>query len=137
MHFVNVSRMQQGMHVLIADDESDFLFSASIALRGAGYRVTVARSGREAFARILEARAKGDPVRVLVTDQQMPGMIGTELADCLRERGFEMPMVIVTAFRDVSMDAHVRPGSFNELMEKPIEPEALVSCLKRVAAATS
>ncbi len=68
--------MCRGMHVLLADDEAAFRFSASVVLRGAGYRVTVARDGREAFTRIVEARTAGDPVQYPVTDQVMPEVTG-------------------------------------------------------------
>lgn len=124
------------MHILLADDESGFRFSASVALKGAGYRVTVAKDGREAFARIVEARAAGDPVHILVTDQRMPGMTGMELVAALRNRGIEIPAVVVTAFHDPSSGPGTLPGSISELIEKPIEPEDLVACLKRVAAPT-
>jgi CheY-like chemotaxis protein len=122
------------MHILLADDESDFRFSASVALRGAGYRVTVARDGREAFTRIVEARATGDPVHILVTDQQMPGMTGTELVAVLCDMGINIPAVVVTAYRDLRPVPGSCPGRISELIEKPIEPEDLVACLKRVAA---
>ncbi len=125
--------MEQGTHILLADDENEFRFSASIALRGAGYRVTVARNGREAFARIVEARTTGDPVQVLVTDQQMPEMTGLELVSVLRARGIQVPVVIITAYRDASIEAGLPPGWIRELVEKPIAPEVLVACLARAA----
>lgn len=119
---------------MLADDETGFRFSASVALRGAGYRVTVAKDGLEALARIVEARAVGDPVHFLVTDQQMPGMTGSELVAMLRDRGIEIPSVVVTAYHDRFPGSGSRPGSTIEFIEKPIEPEDLVACLKRMAA---
>jgi len=122
------------MHILLADDEPGFRFSVSVALRGAGYRVTVAMDGREAFSRILEARAAGDPVRILVTDQQMPEITGMELVGLLRAWGIRIPVVVVTAYHDIPPVSGSSPGGIHELMEKPIAPEDLVACLKRVAA---
>jgi CheY-like chemotaxis protein len=124
--------MDQGMHVLLADDEAGFRYSASVALRGAGYRVTVAADGREAFARIVEAQVEGDPVQILVTDQMMPNVTGAELVDLLRARGIRIPVVIITAYRDLPAGACSHPGFVCELVEKPIDPENLVACLKRV-----
>ena len=89
--------MVRGTHILLADDESAFRYAASVALRGAGYRVSVARNGREALSRILDSQAVGDPVQVLVTDQQMPEMTGTELAVLLHRKGIRIPIVVVTA----------------------------------------
>ena len=122
------------MQILIADDESDFRFAASVALRGAGYRVTVAKDGHEAFTRIMEARAAGDPVELLVTDQQMPEMTGTELVGLLRDRGLRIPVVLVTAYRGFPPVPDAYPGDIRNLLEKPIEPEDLIACLKWVAA---
>lgn len=127
--------MRQGMHILLADDEPGFRFSASVALRGAGYRVTVARDGREAFTRIVEARAAGDPVQVLVTDQVMPEVTGMELVGLLRDWGIRIPVVVVTAYHGLPPVPGSPPGSLNELIEKPIEPEDLVACMERVALA--
>jgi len=119
-------------HVLLADDERDFRFAASVALRGAGYRVTVARNGHEALACVVDARGTDHPVGILVTDQRMPGMMGTELVAALRARGFAIPAIIITACRDASTTAGLQLGMVTELIDKPIAPEALVSCLQRV-----
>lgn len=124
--------MKRGMHVLLADDESAFRFSASVALRGAGYRVSVAKNGREAFSRIMQSRTDGDPVQILVTDQQMPEMTGSQLASLLHERGIRIPVVLVTAFHDRQWTSCSPPGAIDELVEKPIGPEELVACLNRV-----
>jgi len=124
------------MHVLLADDEPVFRFSASVVLRGAGYRVTVARDGREAFTRIVEARTAGDPVQILVTDQMMPEVTGTELIGLLRDWGIQIPVVVVTGYRGLAPVPGSSPGSLNELIEKPIEPEDLVACMERVAVAS-
>lgn len=117
---------------MLADDEAGFRYSASVALRGAGYRVTVAADGREAFARIVEAQVEGDPVQILVTDQMMPKVTGAELVDLLRARGIRIPVVFITAYRDLPSGTCSHPGCICELVEKPIEPENLVACLKRV-----
>ena len=124
--------MNRGMHILLADDESAFRFSASVALRKAGYRVSVARNGREAFSRIMEFQADGDPVHLLVTDHQMPEMTGTELVLLLRKRGNRIPVVVVTAHSDMYPLSVSPPGDISELLEKPIGPEELIACLNRV-----
>jgi two-component system alkaline phosphatase synthesis response regulator PhoP len=132
MRIVANPAMNRRMHILLADDETAFRFSASVALRGAGYRVSVAKNGREAFSRIMKSHADGDPVQVLVTDQQMPEMTGTELASLLHDRGIRIPVVVVTAFHDRHAAPGFPPGAIDELIEKPIEPEDLVACLNRV-----
>lgn len=124
--------MGTGKHILLADDESGFRFAASIALRGAGYQVTVARDGQDALERLADARAIGVPVDLLVTDQQMPGMTGTELIAALLVRGVNVPVVIITGGGDPPASAVFRGTAFSGFLEKPLVPGELVACLRRI-----
>jgi CheY-like chemotaxis protein len=98
----------------------------------AGYRVTVARDGREALERLADARASGVPVDLLVTDQQMPGMMGTELIAALLVRGVNVPVVIITGGGDPPTAAAFRETVFSGFLEKPLVPGELVACLRRI-----
>jgi CheY-like chemotaxis protein len=62
--------------ILLVDDDIFLLALTAELLCGLGYRVTTARNGSEALA-ILE---QGPAVDLLVTDVQMPGLHGFELA---------------------------------------------------------
>jgi len=132
MLFEHAPYMGAGEHILLADDESGFRFSASVALRAAGYRVTTARDGPEALECAVDARASGSPVHILLTDQQMPGMTGTELVRALHDRGFEFPVVVVTGWAGSSADLSFHGAGIREVVEKPIRPVDLVACLERV-----
>ena len=80
--------------VLYVDDEpaNRLVFERSF---GTEFRVEVAASGEEALERVaLETPA------VVVADQRMPGMAGTELLAALRERSPDSVRVILTAYAD-------------------------------------
>jgi DNA-binding NtrC family response regulator len=124
--------MGAGKHILLADDESGFRFAASIALRGAGYLVTVARDGREALERLVDAQSTACPVDLLVTDQQMPGMTGTELVAALHDRGLDVPVVIITGGGDPPTASAFRGTIFSGFLEKPLVPGEFVACLRRI-----
>jgi CheY-like chemotaxis protein len=124
--------MDRFPHILFAEDETGFRFSASVALRAAGYRVTTARDGPEALERAIESREIGNPVQILVTDQQMPGMTGTELVRALQDRGFVFPMVVVTGWDGSSADLSRKGAGIREVVAKPIRPMDLVACLERI-----
>jgi len=128
--------MGSGKNILLADDESGFLFAASVALRVAGYRVTVARDGREALERLADAQATGVPVDLLVTDQQMPGMTGTELIAALHDRGLDVPVAIVTGCGESPSSPVFGNGGFRGFIEKPLLPGDLVAFLGRIFAAS-
>lgn len=112
--------------ILLVDDEPDFLFSASVALRKAGYDVMEAGNGREALGRVLEARGASEPFSLIVTDIRMPLMSGLELVDELQRIGISVPVVAITGFGDKSLAADLEARGCVEYLEKPFKPEELV-----------
>ncbi len=70
--------------VLIVDDDQIVLNFLTAALQERGYRVLLAASAEQALT---VARADTDDIHVLLSDVNMPGMSGLELADqLLQER---------------------------------------------------
>ena len=86
----------RGLSILLVDDSivarkqlSDVLDRKNI-----GYQVTF--DGNDAMARILEAQANGKPVDILVSDIEMPGLDGYELAFQIRNYpGLHQPWIIL------------------------------------------
>ena len=67
--------------ILAVDDDPQVLAAVSRDLRsryGKDYRIVRAPSGAEALAALTDLQARGDTVAVLVADQRMPEMTGTE-----------------------------------------------------------
>ena len=112
--------------ILIVDDEASFCFSACVALRRKGYRVTEAADGRQALAVVLESRQRGDPFDLVVTDIRMPEMSGIELIDALKEHGVSVPLCAITCFGDHALVAELSGKGCREYLEKPFPPEVLV-----------
>ena len=65
--------------ILLADDEPGFRFSAGLALRIAGYRVSEAADGLDALDGLVRFKVEGIPVHLLVTDLRMPNLDGRGL----------------------------------------------------------
>lgn len=83
--------------VLVVEDEAAVRGVTVRLLRGLGYRVLEAASGREALA--LAERHDG-PLDLLVTDVNMPGMGGPELASRLLALRPETPVLFVSGRQD-------------------------------------
>jgi len=81
----------QAKTVLVVDDDPLVLTSTAAMLDDLGYGVDTANSGEEALERL---GAGG--IDILVTDQAMPGMSGTELIDRARALRGSLPALIVT-----------------------------------------
>src|SRR5687767_2311265 len=81
--------------VLVIDDDPHICAMISGFLQDAGYRVETAGTGRAALASI-----ERDRPRLLLIDLHLPEIDGWQLVDTLRERGIELPILVMTAARD-------------------------------------
>lgn len=81
-------------HILVVDDERDLAELLVYNLQKAGYRTTVARTGRQA----LDLAASGQP-NLIILDVMLPELSGTEVASRLRTNPAtaEVPILMLTA----------------------------------------
>jgi thioredoxin reductase (NADPH) len=89
--------------ILAVDDEPAVLAAVARDLRrgfGERYQVLRASSGAEALETLREARTRGLQVALLVADQRMPGLSGTEYLVQARELAPEAKRVLLTAYAD-------------------------------------
>lgn len=64
----------------------------ALLLRGAGYQVALAYDGQEALDLV-----EGASPDLVLSDVTMPRMDGLSLARTLRERGYQMPILLMSA----------------------------------------
>jgi thioredoxin reductase (NADPH) len=89
--------------ILAVDDEPAVLAAVARDLRrrfGEQYRILRASSGAEALETLTEVLKRGDTVAMLVADQRMPGMSGTDYLVKARELAPEAKRVLLTAYAD-------------------------------------
>jgi thioredoxin reductase (NADPH) len=89
--------------IVAVDDEPAVLAAVSRDLRrgfGERYRVMRAASGAEGLELLKQVRARGEQVALLVADQRMPGLSGTEYLVQARELVPEAKRVLLTAYAD-------------------------------------
>jgi thioredoxin reductase (NADPH) len=89
--------------ILAVDDEPAVLAAVARDLRrgfGERYRIMRAGSGQEALDLLQQMRTRGDNVALLVADQKMPGLSGTEYLVEARKLVPEAKRVLLTAYAD-------------------------------------
>ncbi|MHC2086156.1 ATP-binding protein [Methylobacterium sp. CM6244] len=87
--------------ILVVDDSREAAVMAGEALQDIGYRVVVAYSAEEALERFEEAAARGDGFKLVFTDVIMPGGAnGITLANQIRERAPDVPVLLTTGYND-------------------------------------
>ena len=109
------------------DDEEAIRTIIISMLVSAHYGCREASSGAEALA-LLES---GEEINLLLTDLMMSEMDGIALMEHTKEKYPDMPVVIVSGERDISVAlAAIRKGAFDYLM-KPFEREQLLATVRR------
>jgi thioredoxin reductase (NADPH) len=90
---------------------------------GQDYRVVRTTSGAEALGVLAELALRDDPVALIVTDQRMPEMTGTEMLERASSHAPEAKKVLLTAYADteVAITAINAIGLDHYLM-KPWDP---------------
>jgi len=121
-----------GATILAVDDEAHILHVVSLKLKNAGYSVMTANDAEEA----LELAATA-PVDLLITDYQMPGMSGLDLARRLHaEVGRRnLPAILLTAHGLALERVDLAHAGISACLFKPFSPRDLLDNVHRLLTA--
>ena len=101
--------------VLFVDDEDNILRSLKRLLRKEGYRLLTATSGTDG----LEILNEHD-VHLVVTDQRMPGMSGTDFLAKVKEQYPDVIRIVLSGYTEVdSITESINKGHIYKFMLKP------------------
>ena len=113
-----------GARILVVDDDPRVRWVTVECLREIGHFVAEADSGRSALT-LLE---RGDPCDLVVIDQLMPGLLGTETVRLARLKRPELKVLFVTGYAD----KFEPETSSDPLIMKPFKPAALAEAVRSV-----
>lgn len=113
--------------VLIVDDDEAMRRSMAFLFSSIGLEAQIFASAAE----LLEALPSEEALRpgALVLDVRMPGMSGLELQRHLRDRGFLLPILIVTGHGDVPMAVEALKAGAFDFIEKPFKEQLLLDAV--------
>jgi two-component system, sensor histidine kinase and response regulator len=118
--------------VLVIDDEIDNLNALRRLLRS-HFEVFTANNGQEA----LDLVQKNRNFDVLVSDQRMPGMTGSEFFEKVQAFSPKTTRILLTGFADLeAVIEAVNKGHIWRYVSKPWEPEELIQTLHQAAERT-
>src|SRR3954470_4528550 len=112
--------------IVAVDDEPAVLAAVSRDLRqgfGERYRILRAGSGPEALDLLKQTRARGNQVALLIADQRMPGMAGTDYLVEARTIVPDAQRVLLTAYADTEAAiAAINEVALDYYLLKPWDP---------------
>jgi two-component system, chemotaxis family, sensor kinase CheA len=120
-------RMTRARTVLLVDDSAFFRNMLSPVLKAAGYEVTAVPTAQDALA-VLKG---GKLFDVVITDIEMPGMTGFELAEAMRSdpRTAGMPVIGLSSIISPEAIEHGRAVGFHDYVAK-FDRQGLIAALK-------
>jgi PAS domain S-box-containing protein len=114
----------KGCKVLVVDDDPLVAMGTVAMLEDLGHSAIEVSSGGQAL-KVLEA---GESVDLVITDQAMPGMTGTELVEKIRERQPKLPIILATGWAELPDN----PVPEFLRLSKPYRQEDLAIAIGRV-----
>lgn len=119
-----------GKHVLYVDDEEAIIFLMKRLLERQGYRVSGYTDPHDALS---AARADSSQFDLAVTDYNMPGMSGLEVASALRQIRADLPIVLASGYITEELRARAPAAGIDELIYKPNTVDELCEAVARFA----
>lgn len=108
--------------VLCVDDEINVLNALKRLFRKEGFRLMTTSSGADAL-RLLQ----DNPVHMIISDQRMPEMSGTELMAKVKESYPDVIRIILTGYTDVdTITESINKGHIYKFFLKPWNDQSLV-----------
>jgi signal transduction histidine kinase/ActR/RegA family two-component response regulator len=119
--------------ILIMEDEPSVRKALNVMLLQGGYRAESAQSGAMAIEMFDAALAAGRRFDAVITDLTVPGgMGGKELAVELHKRAPDLPIIVMSGYREDSAIAHFAEHGFAASIKKPFGYQDIESTLAAV-----
>ena len=112
--------------LMIVDDDPQVLAAVRRDLRSRyreNYTVMSASSGQEALDTSRELKSRGDALAMVISDQRMPGMLGSEVLAKSREVYPLARRVLLTAYSDIEAAIKaINEAHLDHYLSKPWDP---------------
>ncbi len=113
--------------ILLVDDEEVLLEIEQQLLESLGYTVKTTTNGDEALKLF---QSDIDMFDLVLTDQTMPGMTGSELVKHILEIRPEIPIILASGFSDSTSPEKAKEAGVYDYVMKPIDLPKLASIIQ-------
>lgn len=113
--------------ILIVDDDPPSQRLLQVRVRAIGCQVSVASDGQEALAAIEQELPD-----LMLLDLEMPRMGGMELLRTLKQRGVDLPIIVITAHGSIDAAVEAMKEGAYDFIPKPFDPKHLEIVVRKV-----
>ena len=115
--------------ILVVDDEPLLVHISQRLLEDYGYTVTGVTDSKEALEKV---RAEPQQFDLIITDQTMPGLSGSELAKAVLEIAPLMPIILCTGHSEITSAEDALALGIKKYLGKPIHGDELARTVRMV-----
>ena len=119
----------RGQHIIYIDDDESLAFLFKRMLERCGYRVSIYQEQREALNALCSGGIQAD---LVVTDFNMPGMSGLDVAQAIRTALPEMPVIMVSGYITAELRTKAAASGVRKLFSKPVDVEEFRDLLQEL-----
>ncbi len=116
-------------HILFVDDEPEIIFMGKKMLENLGYKVTIKS---DSISALEEFKNNPKKYSLLVTDQNMPNIPGTELTSRMKEINPGLKAIIITGYADNLSEEVLTQNGISEVILKPMRLDDFSKVIRAV-----
>jgi CheY-like chemotaxis protein len=120
----------RGPRILYVDDDDSLLFLARRLLRRAGLDVVTSRSPGDGLSQV---RADPRLFDLVVTDVNMPGMSGIDMARELKALRADLPVVLISGHITPRLRADAQAAGVSDIVYKQSSVEQICTAVEAIA----
>jgi CheY-like chemotaxis protein len=113
------------VRVLIVEDDETFCSFLAEILQGQGNEVVCSTDGVDGYQ-----KASSFPYDLIILDVRMPGLLGTEIAEALKQKNPAAKVILISAFADASL-RKAASKLRTPLLSKPFPPAVLFQAINK------
>ena len=123
----DTERHTSGARVLLIEDDRAGREMGVFNLRQAGFEAHGAQDGDAGLARV----ANDGPYDLVITDLKMPGRSGMDVLRTLHQQDPELPVIVVTAYGNVSLAVEAMQAGAADFIGKPFNRDHLLLAVRK------
>ncbi len=120
------------MKILVCDDEENIRNLMKRFLGMEGIEADTAENGLSA-----ERLLRENPYDAVLMDVRMPGLGGLDVIKWMREEGFRIPVIMISAYGDINDAVTALKQGAQDYIVKPFNPEEVVIRIKSLVESTN
>jgi DNA-binding response OmpR family regulator len=115
------------MDILIIEDDEMILRTLEFRLKKDGYRIEVARDGKDALGKL-----KNNTYNLVITDLMLPFVTGMEVLSFVKKNQPELPVIVLSGADEENTIMDAFNLGADDFIAKPFSPGELTLRVKRL-----